>query len=167
MASEPDLGQPDIDLKTSPFDLKALKATDKALSGNGSTEIRLKGMTELQLLLMRQEIDLLLPTKFLADLNMEEELMAQYMLAKHLQNNVHQDSEKGVTDKEKGQLLRMATTTLESLIKLQNSTYTSERIKHVEVALALAFDLVPLDVKQVFYDKYQALVSEKGAKKKV
>lgn len=167
MAAEPDLCQPDVDLKASPFNLKALKQTEKAMSGNVSTEVRLKSMTELQLLLMRQEIDLLLPTKFLADLNMEEELMAQYMLAKHLQNNVHQDSEKGVTDKEKGQLLRMATTTLESLIKLQNSTYTSERIKHVEVALALAFEETPLEVRQAFYTKYEAMISEKGAKKKI
>lgn len=166
MASNPDLGQPGVDLSRAAFSIDKLRQTEKAMGSSSTNAIRLAGMKELELLNLRQEIDQLLPTKALSDLDMEEELMAQYMLAKLLQNNVHADTEKGVTDKEKGQLLRMATTTLESLIKLQNATYTSERIKHIEVALAGAFADVDLEIRTKFYAKYEALISEKGAKKK-
>ena len=167
MLNGPDLGQPGVDLATPALNLAALRKTEKTVNRADAGVTNLNAMTELQLLNLRQEIDMKLPSKALADLDMEAELVAQYMLAKLLQNNVHQDSEKGVTDKEKGQLLRMATTTLESLIKLQNSTYTSERIKHIEVALAAAFAEVPIEVKQVFYTKYEALVNEENRKKKV
>lgn len=164
---EPDLGQPNVDLtRPPPIDLAALRKTELAMSASPNKGVTLANMDELSLLNMRQEIDLLLPTKFLADLDMEQELVAQYMLAKLLQNNVQMAVDKGVSDKEKGQLLRMATTTLESLIKLQNATYTSERIKHVEVALAGAFDEIDLEIRNKFFTKYKALISEKSAKKK-
>lgn len=165
---KPDLGQPNADLSDSPFTLANLQKTDSVMR-NGATRkaIELQKMNELELLNLRQEIDLLLPNKILSDLDMEEELMAQYMLAKLLQNNVHQDTNKGTTDKEKGQLLRMATTTLESLIRLQNSVYTSERIKHVESALAAAFEEAPLGVKTKFFNQYEMLIKEDASRKKV
>lgn len=139
-----------------------LKALNKAIAApQGSKKLgELAKLSELELRNLRVEVDNLLPVKALSDINMEFELVAQYKLAQALQNAVANDHEKGVSEKDKGTLLRLATATLESLIKLQGSTYTSERIKYVEVALLSAMEEVPIEVKKQFYEKYSTLLDE-------
>lgn len=149
--------------------LKDLEALNSAMAGAGSNKKSkdLINLSEIELRNLRAQIDGMLPVKTLADMNMEEELVSQYKLAQALQNKVANDTEKGISEKDKGVLLRLATATLEALIKLQGTTYTSERLKYVEIALAFAFDEVPIAIKEQFYTKYATLLEQNVRKEEV
>lgn len=117
-------------------------------------------MSPTELYHLRQEIDALLPAVKLTDMNLEEELVIQYQLAKTLQKSVMENDSKGTPDKEKSQLLKNATATLQSLINLQSTVYTSERLKFVESCMRNAFEGVSLDIRTKFFESYEKLLKD-------
>lgn len=151
--------------KAGSFDIDALRKAAAQMSSvtvKGKTDLDTLSLVELYSL--RQEVDAKLPAKSLMDMNLEEELVLQYQLGKAVQQEVFDDTVFKMPQKDKAQLLKMTTVTLESLIKLQNSVYNSERIKALELALGYAFKGVDKAVIAAFYAKYKETVSETAKK---
>lgn len=147
-----------IDLPALRLQEEILRETEKKKTYNKHDVLR--GLSVNDLLHLRQEIDNLLPALKLTDMNLEEELVIQYQLAKNLQTSVLDNSSKGTPDKEKSQLLKNATSTLQALISLQGSVYTHERLKLVESCMKRAFEGVSLEIRTKFFESYEKLLKD-------
>ena len=112
-----------------------------------------------QLLDLRHQIDERLPAKQLKDLNMEQELVIQYQVMKALQNKILHGGDDGTPTNQKTALLNACTAALQGLIKLQESVYTSERVKFIEAALDAALKGLPKPVVEDFMDRYTKALS--------
>jgi hypothetical protein len=92
----------------------------------------------------------------LKTMNMEEELVLQYRDLRRLQAKVIDDD--SVPPNQKAQVANTVGSTQARLADLQNSIYSSERIKKIEAALGKVLDKLPEDAATAFLDHYEGLL---------
>lgn len=115
-------------------------------------------LSEEQLLELRAEIDQLLPTKALTDLNMERELVLQLTTVQHLQMAVLRD--KSVPANQKAQTVNSVAASLQALAKLQTEVYTSERLKTLEHILIKTLQTLPTAAQEEFLQAYEGAIAK-------
>lgn len=115
----------------------------------------LAGLSEDELLLMRAEIDNLLPPQSMANMNMEQELVLQFKAVKRLQLDVIDD--KDTPANQRAQVANAVAATLGQLVKMQADFYTSERFKAIEALMIRAMKTMPRPQAEKFISEYEAL----------
>lgn len=114
----------------------------------------LSGLPVDQLLELRARIDQALPARALKDLDLEQELVVQLLSTQELQRKALSE------DTPANQLAQVSNTVqaaLQTLVKLQNDVYKSERLKKIEGALLQAIENLPMKEKDAFLTAYEAL----------
>ena len=95
----------------------------------------------------------------LHDLNLESELVLQYMAAQALQTLVATDDD--IPANQRAQVQNSCAAALEQLAKLQGKLYTSERLKNIEQALIKAVKAhLPTEGQEAFFDAYEKIYLE-------
>jgi hypothetical protein len=103
------------------------------------------------LLDMRSRIDQALPALALRDMNLEQELVIQYLTAKELQTMVLSSGEEA---NKKAQTLNAVGAALQALIKMQSEYHTAERLKEIETRLVRCLEKLPKEQAQEFLAWY-------------
>lgn len=110
-------------------------------------------MDDDRLLLLRSAIDARLPPKALKDLNLQDELVTQFQVAKALQS-VTITSEFEEANK-KAQVLNTTATVLQQLVKMQSEYHTAERLKEIEARLIKSLEKIPEHFLVEFFKWYE------------
>lgn len=109
-------------------------------------------MSAAELLKLRGEIDKRLPAT-LEDLDLERELLQQFVRVKELQDTVLDDE--SVAANQKAQVASAVAATLQQLVKMQSDWNTSERLKEIESRLIKALNKVPPEHLEAFFAWYE------------
>lgn len=117
-----------------------------------SWETFLKGMSQHDLLALRDKIDTKLTGITLADVDLIEELLFQLKKAKELQTEVKGDNT--VAANQRAQIQNSIGTVLERLTKYQIDLYDSERNKRMEGALIRVLKTLPAEAQEAFFAAY-------------
>lgn len=120
--------------------------------------VSLEHYTLSDLLSLRASIERRLPAKALRDMNLERELILQHQASLELQNEVLRDDETPAN--QKSQVANATAAVLQQLIKLQETVYTTERLKSIENKLIEALNTLPTDVQERFLDAYEMLLRD-------
>lgn len=118
-------------------------------------ELDLTALDVAALLKLRETIDQLLPALSLADLNMEKELVIQYLAIKAMLAKIADDPLTPAN--QRAQVANSVTSILGDMTKMQNSLYSSERVKKLEAAMIKALESAPVEARQVFLDRYEEI----------
>jgi hypothetical protein len=108
-----------------------------------------------QLLKLRAEIDGRLPASSLKDIDLEHELVVQFITVKNLQSSVIDD--KDVQANQKAQVANSCASTLQQLVKMQTEFYTAERFKEIENHLIASLRDLPPEASEQFLDAYERM----------
>lgn len=114
------------------------------------------GLPVEQLLSLRAQIDQRLPALELKDLDMEKELVRQFLAARQLQATILADTMTPAN--QKAQVSNSLAASLASLSKLQIVVHSSERMKRIEIALIDAVNMLPMEAKEAFLDAYAKIL---------
>lgn len=106
------------------------------------------------LLLLRAQIDDLLPATALQDLDLATELVIQYQVAKALQTMTLAGDEEA---NRKAQVVNTTSSTLQALVKAQAEFHNSERFKVLETLMIASLKLMPAEVATKFLEDYEKL----------
>lgn len=117
------------------------------------TNVELDLLDVDELLRLRGEIDKRLPAVKLNDMNLEEELVRQYLKVITLQDDVMADDD--VLANQKAQVAGQVASTLQQLVKMQSEFHTAERLKAIESRLIRALDKVPAEHLEEFFKWYE------------
>jgi hypothetical protein len=93
-------------------------------------------------------------TRNLSEMNLEEELVAQYNAIKRLQAEVMNDPD--VPANQKAQVANAVAATIRMLVDTQTNFYTHERQKRLEGILIRCMKAWPVEQAQAFLDLYAA-----------
>lgn len=105
-----------------------------------------------ELLLLREHIDAKLPVKELKHMNLEQELVIQYQVAKALQTTTLNSNEES---NRKAQTVSTCAATLQNIVKLQTELHTAERFKEIESRLIRSLEKIPEEYLHEFFDWYE------------
>jgi hypothetical protein len=109
-------------------------APDNGRGANLASVIaRLGDLSVVELLDLRSAVDAKLPARALKDIDLEQELVLQLIATQELQRTVL-----AATDTPANQLAQVSNavqSALQNLVKLQETVYTTERLKRIEIAL--------------------------------
>jgi hypothetical protein len=136
-------------------------AQDFKVSGTTLATKSTDEMTVADLLTLRGEIDRALPAVALRDLNLETELVLQFMHVKELQAQVMESD--GVPANQLAQVASQVTSTLQALVKMQTDVGRDEQLKRIEDALLEAVSTLPDDEREEFFNRYEKIAARKGA----
>ena len=114
--------------------------------------VDLDRFTLQDLLKLRADIDRRLPAQNLRDLNLERELVLQFLASQELQNIVMKDDETPAN--QKAQVANATANILQQLGKLQLEIHNSERLKRIEHVLIECLNNLPKDQQAAFLDVY-------------
>jgi hypothetical protein len=135
----------------------ALFDFDKARAERGRQPV--SDMESLQALLAeRARIDSMLPPRTFSDINVEEELMLQYALAKELQVNVMSSME--VPANQQAQVMNTCASTLAKIQDTQSKFYSQERFKRIEAMLIAQLKKWPVEMATEFINEYASMLEE-------
>lgn len=111
------------------------KPADAALAeaGLASADMRLDGMSVVDLLKLHARIEAALPPLTLKDVSLEKTLMLQLLAAQELQRDTMEDGE--ATPTQKSQVTNTLSGVIDTLSKLQIKLFSSERMKDIEGCL--------------------------------
>lgn len=118
----------------------------------------LQNLSVDELLSLRSEIDELLPARALGDIDLEHELVVQFLAVKSLQANVLQDDNTAAN--QKAQVANAVASTLQQLVKMQSEHYNAERFKRIEALLVKSMKLMPVEAAEAFLNEYEELARE-------
>lgn len=110
------------------------------------------------LLSLRASIERRLPAKALRDMNLERELILQHQASLELQNEVLRDDETPAN--QKSQVANATAAVLQQLIKLQETVYTTERLKTIENKLIETLNQLPKETQEAFFEVYEQILGE-------
>jgi hypothetical protein len=113
---------------------------------------------------LRQDIDARLPPRTLSDVDLVEELLLQYQIAKTLMASVL--SSLGTPANQKAQVLNSCAAVLEQVTRTQTQLYNAERVKAMEAALEKTFMNVAQPLKTAFFERYEQLVREEAGRRR-
>ena len=119
-----------------------------------SLQVDISGMPVDQLLKLRSDIDLALPARSLKDLDLANELVIQVLALQQAQHKALQDDD--TPTNQIAQAMNALTSAITSLVKLQNETYTAERLKKIELVLIEVLNTLPVEQQRAFLDAYEA-----------
>lgn len=117
-------------------------------------------LNEVELIQLRAEIDKMLPTKALVDLNLERELVLQLITVQNLQHITLSDE--NVPANQQAQTANTVAAALATLSKLQAEVYTSERVKRLEQILIESLNTLPKEAQETFLDLYEERLQGAG-----
>lgn len=120
----------------------------------------IKDFNVRELLMLRDEIDKKLPARSLKDLDLDQELIHQYLKTKELQQTVLEGAS---PDNQKAQVANAVASILQSIIKMQGDLHTAERFKALEAMMISAIALMPPDAAEKFVLDYEALGDGDGS----
>lgn len=120
--------------------------------------IPLDSMDLLELLALRDEIDAKLPKTTLKDVNVEQEVLLQYIRVKELQSHVAQD--RSVPTNQRAQVSNTVAKCLSEIVRMRSEVYNTEQFRLMEAALAKALKTLPEAAQTVFYGAYQKIAEE-------
>ena len=104
---------------------------------------------------LRDEIDRRLPEDKLSQMDLTQELLAQYRLVQRLQSDVLEDSE--VPANQRAQVAGQVASTLQQLVKMQTEFQNAERFRSIENLLVRCLKLMPLHVAETFVAEYEKI----------
>jgi hypothetical protein len=107
-----------------------------------------------ELLALRNAIEQKLPARDLKDMDLAKELVLQVLALQQLQSTVISDDDTPAN--QKAQTANSLSAALVNLVKLQNETYNSERLKKVEAALISAVGTLPAEAQEAFFTEYES-----------
>lgn len=131
------------------------KALESVQMSAADIDISLYNTTELYAL--RARIDARLPPTDINELDLEEEVVRQFMQVRDLQAQVLNGNEEA---NKKAAVINACTNALQALAKLQVELHTAERFKKIENLLIKHLKLLPVEVAESFMDQYQNLILE-------
>lgn len=105
------------------------------------------------LLLIRSVIDSRLPATALKDMNLEEELVIQFQVAKALQSQTISGNEEA---NKKAQTVNSTAGVLQQLVKMQTEFHTAERLKGIESRLIKSLEKIPEHYLHEFFAYYES-----------
>lgn len=111
-----------------------------------------------ELLALKDQIEVRLPNRSLKAMNLEEELVEQYMKVKALQNRVLNDE--GIPANQVAQCAGQVASTLQALVKMQTELHTAERFKKLEGLLIKHLRTLPQEVAERFIDDYERMAAD-------
>lgn len=127
----------------------------RAVGARERSGIPLESLSTADLLELRSQITDLLPAAALKDMNLEQELVLQFMTLKSMQADVLTD--KNVPANQRAQVANAVGATLQNLAKMQSELYTHERFKRLEVLLIGVLNSWPTEMTKKFFDEYEQL----------
>lgn len=131
----------EVDALRTPLRNPAAPAPRPAQSRSDSAEAMLDAMTLQDLLDLRARIDARLPARSLMDINLERELVLQVLALQQMQSAVINDEYTPAN--QRAQVANSLSTALSNLVKVQNDTHTSERLKTIETVLIEVVKTLP------------------------
>jgi hypothetical protein len=96
----------------------------------------------------------------LDQINLEEQLVAQYHRVLRLQEDVMYDD--ATPANQKAQVSGQVASTLQQLIRMQEDLQRSEAFKLMESVLADAIKTLPVEAKEAFFEEYERLAAKAG-----
>ena len=108
-----------------------------------------------ELLNLRAEIDRLLPSTKLKEMDLEKELVLQYHKVVALQTRVLEDDRTPAN--QLAQVSNAVAGTLQNLVSMQSKFHTSERFKELENLMIKHMKTLPKEVAEAFLDDYESL----------
>lgn len=108
-----------------------------------------------ELVTLKEALDQLFPTRSLGEINLEHELIAQFITVKELQQAVMTDKE--VPANQRAQVANSVAATLQQLIKMQSEFHTAERFKAIEAMMIKAIRKLPVEVAEQFLSEYERM----------
>jgi hypothetical protein len=114
------------------------------------------GLPVDELLRLRGEIEQRLPALALKDLDLEKELVLQFLASQRLQAKVLTQADTPAN--QKAQVANALASSLAALAKFQTEVHSSERMKRIEIALIDAINLLPNEAKEAFLTAYAAIL---------
>lgn len=132
-----------------------LREFNKILAGKEGKFPELEHLSVSELMELRQEIQNKLPASSLQDMDLEQELVYQFLTVKDLQNEGFKDDRTPLN--QKAQVANSVAATLGDLVKMQKGLYTSERFKAIEALLIQAIKKLPRDVAEAFISDYEEM----------
>ena len=138
------------------IDEKKLTRIESGQTGPGKSKgADLDLLNEIELRMLRGEIERRLPPNTLSSLNLEDELVNQYNLVKLLQSQVLNDD--SIPLNQRSQLAGQVASTLQQLVKMQSEFHTAERFKKLEGFMVKAIRAMPVEAASKFLDDYEEL----------
>ena len=125
---------------------------------DANPNVNLDHFTLSDLLALRASIERRLPAKALRDMNLERELILQHQASLELQNEVLRDDETPAN--QKSQVANATAAVLQQLIKLQETVYTTERLKSIVNKLIEALNQLPRETQEAFFEVYETVLRE-------
>ena len=119
----------------------------------GEIDISLYDTSEL--LMLRNMIDARLPPMQMRSLNLEEEVVLQFMTVKSLQAATLAGNEEA---NKKASVANACASALQSLVKMQVELHDAERFKKIENLMIKYIKTLPAETAQKFLDDYTNLV---------
>lgn len=108
-----------------------------------------------EMLNLRAEIDRLLPSTKLKEMDLEKELVLQYHKVVALQTRVLEDDRTPAN--QLAQVSNAVAGTLQQLVTMQAKFHTSERFKELENLMIKHMRTLPKEVAEAFLDDYESL----------
>ena len=142
------------------IDQEKLAGIKTLIRGSEPLKDPLKGMNAKDLRRLRSEIDKLLPSNKVSDLNLEEELVEQYQKIKYLMDEVSESTDVGASHK--AQVANSVVGTLGQLVKMQEDLRRQETFKVMEGVLIEAIKRLPAAVKDEFFTEYARIAKRAG-----
>lgn len=111
-------------------------------------------MDAQELIDLLSEIERRLPATSLRGMDLERELVLQYLKVKALQDKVMTDE--ATPANQQAQVANAVVTTLQNLVTMQAKFHTSERLKEIEARLIKALNKVPTQYLEEFFEWYES-----------
>jgi len=118
----------------------------------------LVGMSVPDLLALRGRIDEMLPARELKDVNLERELVLQFLVTQQLQNTVLAEEETPAN--QRAQVVNACAAILQTLTKLQEEVFKSERVKRLDAAVIGMLQEVPVEMRAALFAKYEEALND-------
>jgi hypothetical protein len=114
--------------------------------------LNLDNLTLEDLLKLRADIERRLPVKSLREMNLEREMVLQFLATQELQQRVLNDPE--VPPNQAAQTANSTAAILQQLGRLQLEIHTSERLKKIEAILIDTLNVLPTEAQEAFLRAY-------------
>ena len=111
-----------------------------------------------ELLALKDKIEAKLPMRALKAMNLEEELVTQYMRVKALQSRVMEAED--IPANQIAQCAGQVASTLQALVKMQTEWYNAERFKKLEGLMIKHMRTLPQGAAEAFLDEYERLAAD-------
>lgn len=119
----------------------------------GDNNIDFSGYSIESLEAIQRTLAEILPSKTLLDVNLEHELLNLLRTGQQLMHTVLSDLD--VPANQKAQVINSLASTIDQLVKLQNSVHDSERVKRLEHVFTKTLKSLPTEVAESALQVYQ------------